>query len=59
MDKNTEKIIKAIYDDIKKNDLTLDWFWVKQEAESLLSGKTPNGTLGKVIYDHLKQAGKL
>jgi len=34
----TEKVIRAIYDDIKKQQADLDWFWVKQEAEAIMAG---------------------
>ena len=59
MDKGTELIVRAIYEDIKKEQISLDWFWVKQEAEALLAGKSPSGSVGRSIYDHLKKAGKL
>ena len=58
MDKGTEKICRAIYDEIKKEQSDLDWFWVKQEAEALMSGKSPSGTVGETILEHLKKAGK-
>ena len=38
MDKATEKICRVIYDEIKKEQADLDWFWLKQEAEALMSG---------------------
>jgi hypothetical protein len=59
MDKDTELIIKAIYDDMKKDDALMDWYWIKQEAEKLLPGKSPSGSVGQSVYDHLKKAGKL
>jgi hypothetical protein len=59
MDKQTEKIVKAIYQDISKDQMFLDWQWVKREAESLLAGNSPNGSVGKTIQESLKQAGKL
>jgi hypothetical protein len=59
MDKDTELIIKAIYDDMKKDDALMDWYWIKQEAEKLLAGKSPSGSVGQSVYDHLKKAGKL
>jgi hypothetical protein len=59
MDKQTEMIVKAIYQDISKDQLFLDWQWVKREAESLLAGNTPNGSVGKTIQESLKKAGKL
>lgn len=59
MDKATELIIRAIYDDMKKEDSSLDWYWVKHEAEELLAGKSPSGSVGKSVYDHLKTAGKI
>jgi hypothetical protein len=59
MDQQTEKIIRAIYDDIKREVVLLDWSWVKREAESQLAGKSPNGSVGKSIQDGLKKAGKV
>ena len=59
MDKETEKIVRAIYEDIAKGPVSVDWFWVKREAESLLAGKSPNGSVGMSIQDGLKKAGKL
>ncbi len=59
MDKGTERIVRQIYDDIKKAQPDVDWYWVKQEAESLLAGKSPNGSIGVSICDGLKKAGKL
>ena len=58
MDKSTEKICRAIYDEIKKEQVDLDWFWLKQEAEALMSGRSPSGTVGVKIQEHLKKAGK-
>ena len=58
MDKATEKVCRAIYDEIKKDQTDLDWFWLKQEAEALMSGKSPSGTIGVSISEHLKKAGK-
>lgn len=58
MDKGTELIVRAIYDDIKKEQVDLDWFWVKQEAEALLAGKSPSGSIGMSVLEHLKKAGK-
>ena len=58
MDKGTEKICRAIYDEIKKEQVDLDWFWLKQEAEALMSGRSPSGTVGVKIQEHLKKAGK-
>jgi hypothetical protein len=58
MDKATEKICRAIYDEIKKEQADLDWFWLKQEAEALMSEKLPSGTIGTAILEHLKKAGK-
>ena len=49
----------AIYEDIAKRQVYLDWFWVKREAESQLAGKSPSGTVGMSIQDRLKKAGKL
>ena len=46
MDKNTEKVCRVIYDEIK------------QEAENLMSGKSPSGSVGASILEHLKKAGK-
>jgi hypothetical protein len=59
MDKGTEAIVRAIFEDIKKEQISLDWYWVKQEAEALLAGKSPSGSIGMSIYEHLKKAGKL
>ncbi len=59
MDKGTELVVKAIYDEMKKEDSLLDWYWVKQEAARLLAGESPNGSIGKSVYDHLKKVGKL
>jgi len=59
MDKDTEEIVRAIYEDIKKEWPSLDWFWVKREAEAQLAGKSPSGSIGSSIQDHLKKAGKL
>ena len=59
MDKETEQIVRAIYEDIKKESASLDWFWVKREAEAQLAGKSPSGSVGKSIQDGLKKAGKL
>lgn len=59
MDKATELIVRAIYDDMKKEDSSIDWYWVKHEAEELLAGKSPSGSVGKSVYDRLKTAGKL
>ena len=59
VDKATELIVRAIYDDMKKEDSSLDWYWIKHEAEELLAGKSPSGSVGKSVYDHLKTAGKL
>jgi hypothetical protein len=58
MDKATEKVCRTIYDEIKKEQADLDWFWLKQEAEALMSGKSPSGTIGTAILEHLKKAGK-
>jgi hypothetical protein len=59
MDKETEKIVKTIYEDIAKGQALLDWSWVKREAESILAGKSPNGSIGLSIQEGLKKAGKL
>ena len=59
MDKEMEKIVKAIYQDIAKGQALLDWSWVKREAESILAGKSPNGSIGVAIQEGLKKAGKL
>ncbi len=59
MDKDTEKIVREIYEDMKKELVSLDWYWVKQEAEAQLAGKSPSGSIGGSIQDHLKKAGKL
>ena len=59
MDKETEKIVRAIYEDMVKEQVSLDWFWVKREAESQLAGESPSGSVGKSIQDRLKKAGKL
>ncbi|OGO36828.1 MAG: hypothetical protein A2147_10090 [Chloroflexi bacterium RBG_16_57_8] len=59
MDKETEKIVRAIYEDMAKDQVALDWFWVKREAESQLAGKSPNGSVGMFIQAGLKKAGKL
>ena len=59
MDKETEKIVRAIYEDIRKEWVSLDWSWVKREAESQLDGKSPSGSVGISIQDRLKKAGKL
>ena len=59
MDKKTELLIREIYDEMKRDDSSLDWHWVKQEAEALLAGRSPSGSIGKSVYDHLKKAGKL
>lgn len=59
MDKNTEKTVRAIYEDLAKGQPSLDWSWVKREAESLLSGRSPNGTVGLAIQEGLRKAGKL
>ena len=59
MDKGTEKVIRAIYDDNKKQQADLDWFWVKQEAEAIMGGQSPSGTIGVCISDQLKKAGKI
>jgi hypothetical protein len=58
MDKGTEKICSVIFDEIKKDPVDLDWFWLKQEAEALMSGRSPSGTVGVKIQEHLKKAGK-
>lgn len=59
IDKETEQIVRAIYEDIKKEWASLDWLWVKQEAEAQLAGKSPSGSVGRSVEDHLKKAGKL
>jgi hypothetical protein len=59
MDKQTEKIVRTIYEDMAKSQGSLDWFWVKREAEALLAGKSPNGSVGVAIQEGLKKAGKL
>jgi hypothetical protein len=59
MDKGTELVIKTIYDEMKKDDPLLDWYWVKQEAVRLLAGESPSGSVGKSVYDHLKKMGKV
>jgi hypothetical protein len=59
MDKETEKIVRAIYEDIAKGQALLDWSWVKREAESIMAGKSPNGSIGLSIQEGLKKAGKL
>jgi hypothetical protein len=58
MDKDTEKICRVIYDEIKKEQADLDWFWLKREAEALISGKSPSGSIGTSIFEGLKKAGK-
>jgi hypothetical protein len=58
MDKNTEKVCRGIYDEIKKDQADLDWSWLKQEAENLMAGKSPSGSVGASILEHLKKAGK-
>ena len=58
MDKGTEKTVRAIYDEMKKEQTNLDWFWLKREAESLLSGGSPSGSVGIALLEHLKKAGK-
>ena len=37
MDKNTEKVCRGIYEEIKKEQSDLDWSWLKQEAENLMA----------------------
>ncbi len=59
MDKQTEKVVRAIYEDIAKSQPFLDWSWVKREAESQLAGKSPNGSIGVSIHEGLKKAGRL
>jgi hypothetical protein len=59
MDKKTEQTVKAIYGDISKGQLFLDWQWVKREAESLLAGNAPNGTVGKSVQEAMQKAGLL
>jgi len=59
MDKQTEKVVRAIYDELKKDMASLDWSWVKREAEAQLSGKSASGSVGVSIQDRLKKAGKL
>jgi len=46
MDKNTEKVCRDIYDEIKKEQADLDWSWLKQEAENLMAGKSPAAASG-------------
>ena len=58
MDKNTEKVCRGIYEEIKKEQSDLDWSWLKQEAENLMAGKSPSGSVGVSIMEHLKKAGK-
>ena len=58
MDKNTEKVCRGIYEEIKKEQADLDWFWLRQEAENLMAGKSPSGSIGVSIQEHLKKAGK-
>ena len=58
MDKDTEKVCKTIYDDIKKQQPDLDWFWLKREAEALMAGKSASGSIGTSILECLKKAGK-
>jgi len=58
MDKNTEKICRGIYEEIKKEQADLDWFWLRQEAENLMAGKSPSGSIGVSIQEQLKKAGK-
>ena len=58
MDKNTEKVCRGIYDEIKKEQADLDWSWLKQEAENFMAGKSPSGSVGVSILEHLKKAGK-
>jgi len=59
MDKETEKIVRAIYEGMAKGQAFLDWFWVKREVESQLAGRPPNGDVGIAIRDGLKKAGRL
>jgi hypothetical protein len=33
VDKETEQIVRVIYEDIKKEWSSLDWFYVKRQAE--------------------------
>ena len=58
MDKNTEKVCRGIYEEIKKEQADLDWFWLRQEAENLMEGKSPSGSIGVSIQEQLKKAGK-
>jgi hypothetical protein len=58
-DKATEKIVRAIYEAIAKEQVSVDWSWVKREAESQLAGKSPSGRVGMSIQEGLKKAGKL
>ena len=59
MDRATEKIVRAIYEAIAKEQVSVDWSWVKREAESQLVGKSPSGRVGMSIQEGLKKAGKL
>ena len=59
MDKQTEEIVRAVYEAIVKEQPSVDWYWVKREAESQMAGKSPNGTVGLSLQQALKKAGKL
>jgi hypothetical protein len=59
MDKNIEKVVKEVYQEISKGQVLLDWSWVKREAEAQLAGNSPNGSIGKAVNDSLKKAGLL
>jgi len=59
VDKETEKIVKAIYQTLSNGQALLDWSWVKREAESQLAGKSPNGSIGVSIQEGLKLTGRL
>jgi hypothetical protein len=59
LDKKTEQVVRGIYDEIKKTQSDMDWSWVKHEAESLMAGNSPCGTVGVIVQEQLKKVGMI
>lgn len=59
MEKDTETLVIAAWQDLRQSfpSLTLDW--LKAEAEKQLKGELPTGSPGMFLNGYLKTAGMI
>ena len=57
MTSEQEKLVQALYRDLKKSYPSLTLEWLTKEAEKQIAGQPPTGGPGMFLNEPLKKAG--